>query len=385
VSDRVRVGLDATSWLDRRGYGRFARNVLSRLVERDGESEYVLLVDERTAAADLPPAAVERRVVRMRRPLAGDDAAGGRSLRDVLELRREVGRAGLDVVVFPSLLTYVPVRGASVVGIHDATPSELDELTMPARADRLKWRLKERSAVRSATRLFTVSEASRAKLRAVFGIDESRVSVVPEAPDPVFSPRPQEEVDRATAWVGLQQGTRYLVYAAGVSPHKSVETLIDALARVPEVRLVLCGSLEGGAYPSSAPAVRERIAAHGLRDRVLLPGFVPDDALAGLYSGAAAAVVTSLAEGFGLPAVEAAACATPTVLSDLPAHRESLGDAALRFPPGDAAALAAQLERLLADAELAAAIGEEGRRHVSRLTWDVSADRLRAVIGEAAT
>jgi glycosyltransferase involved in cell wall biosynthesis len=95
-------------------------------------------------------------------------------------------------------------------------------------------------------------------------------------------------------------------------------------------------------------------------------------------------VVTSLGEGFGLPAVEAAACGGPVVLSDIPPHRESLGDAARYFAAGDSAALARELSELLQDAALRRELGERGRRRVSGLSWDRSANVLRRLIDEAA-
>jgi glycosyltransferase involved in cell wall biosynthesis len=148
--------------------------------------------------------------------------------------------------------------------------------------------------------------------------------------------------------------------------------------------LVAVGDLNGDPYLSAAPAVREQIARLRLEEHVLLPGFVSDETLACLYSAATAVVLPSLAEGFGLPAVEAASCGAPTVLSDLPAHRETLGDAALYFPPTDAEALAGSLTRILADDALRRSLEERGRRAVARLSWDQAAARLRELIAEAA-
>jgi glycosyltransferase involved in cell wall biosynthesis len=110
---------------------------------------------------------------------------------------------------------------------------------------------------------------------------------------------------------------------------------------------------------------------------VLLPGYVDDETLAGLYSGAAAVVIPSLGEGFGLPAVEAAACGAPLVLSDLPAHRETMDGAALYFPPGDGRALASRLREVLSEPR---DLGERARRAVSGRTWDPAAQRLRTLI-----
>src|SRR5262249_640344 len=150
---------------------------------------------------------------------------------------------------------------------------------------------------------------------------------------------------------GLGPQERYLLYVGGISPHKNIETLVDAFARLPppRPRLVLVGDLETETYASAVASVRQRIASRSVEREVLLPGFVPDERLAALYTGAAAVVNPSLAEGFGLPAVEAAACGAPVVLSDLPAHRESLGDDASFFSPRDPEQLARELDRLLTD------------------------------------
>jgi alpha-1,3-rhamnosyl/mannosyltransferase len=167
-----------------------------------------------------------------------------------------------------------------------------------------------------------------------------------------------------------------------------VETLLDAFARLraaePDVQLVVVGALEDETYLSSAGSARARIAALGLGDDVLLPGFVPDETLACLYSGASAVALPSLAEGFGLPAVEAAACGAAVVLSDIAAHRETLGEQALFFPPRDADALADRLCQLLRSDILRRSLAERGRRQVARYTWDASAEALRTLVHEAA-
>jgi glycosyltransferase involved in cell wall biosynthesis len=156
-------------------------------------------------------------------------------------------------------------------------------------------------------------------------------------------------------------------------------------AREPSApRLVIVGDLETEVYVSAASTVRTEIARLGLEDAVLLPGFVSDETLACLYSEATALVVPSLGEGFGLPAVEAAACGAPAILSDLPAHRESLRDAALYFPATDVRALTAALARVATDSDLRAQMSERGRAATSRMSWDDAACKLRELIGAAA-
>jgi glycosyltransferase involved in cell wall biosynthesis len=375
----MRVGVDATSWANRRGYGRFTRNVVCKLVAAR-DDEYVLFTDDRTAREEELPQGAIVRAVALGAPPAAD---APRALRDLRSVSRAVGRERLDVFLFPSLYTWFPVRGTpTVVGIHDVIAEQYPELTLPTRGARTRWRLKRWLAVRRARRIFTVSETSRKLLSADLGVPETSLAIVPEAPDPAFGPRSREVVARELRPLGLDTDERFLVYAGGVSPHKGLETLLDAYALLDDQapRLVIAGALEGDAYLSAADSVRGQIEELGLRDRVLLTGFVSDETLACLYSGAVAFVSPSRSEGFGLPAVEAAAAGTPVVLSDIPAHRETLGSAALYFPPGDRRALAGQLEVVLRGGGNGAA----ARERVAGLSWDASAAALLAVLKEAA-
>jgi len=387
----VRVGVDATSWVNRRGFGRFTRNVVRRLVELDPASRYVLFIDDATAAeADLPDGA-ERLVVELSRPPSQAAAAdSSRGPLDLLRLTRAARRARLDAFLFTSVYTWFPVPGIpSVVGVHDTIADDLPGLTFPDRRARVLWRLKQAAAVRTARVVFTVSETSQRALAARLGRPAERLPVVPEAPDPVFVPQAAASVAAARASIGLAAEQPFVLFWGGVSPHKNVETLLDAFAalgpdRIDGAALVVVGDLERETYVSSAADVRRRIADLGIAERVLLPGFVPDEALAALLTGATAVALPSLAEGFGLPAVEAAACGAPLVLSDLPAHRESIGDAALFFPPTDTAALTRALGSVLADPELRARLAEKARKAVAPLTWEAAATRVRELVSEAA-
>jgi glycosyltransferase involved in cell wall biosynthesis len=111
---------------------------------------------------------------------------------------------------------------------------------------------------------------------------------------------------------------------------------------------------------------------------------VDDAELAALYAGALAVVQASYLEGFGLPPLEAAAHGTPAVVSDLPCFAETLGDAALRVPPGDADALADALLRIAGDDALRARLGAAARDRAAAYTWERAAAALHALLAEAA-
>jgi alpha-1,3-rhamnosyl/mannosyltransferase len=145
---------------------------------------------------------------------------------------------------------------------------------------------------------------------------------------------------------------------------------------------VIVGDLERDPFLSASGSLVRTIRTHSLEDRVVLPGYVPDETLACLFSGASVVVVPSLAEGFGLPAVEAAACGAALVLSDLPAHRETLDGAAVFVPPTAVEAIAGALMDVLDDPTLRTSLGERAWNAVSGLTWAASARALHGVIAE---
>ena len=393
ASDRsMRVGIDGASFGNRRGFGRFARNAVGRLVELDSETRYAFVVDRRDPGLELLPEHVERVLVDLSQAPA--EAAGARSNRrprDLLRIARAARRARFDAFLFPSLHTWFPGCGApAVVGLHDTIADEHAGLVAGRRLDGHLLRAKQALAVRGAAQLFTVSTAARDALARRLDLSPDRLPVVPEAPDPIFREAPSADVARRArerARIGAHD--RYFLYVGGISPHKDVETLVEAYARASAAvtdapLLVVAGALEvEEAYVSSADEVRRRIAANGVGDRVLLPGFVPDDELAALYAGSLAVAIPSLAEGFGLPAVEAAAAGTAVVLSDLPAHRETLGDGALYFRPRDVDGLATHLALLAVDATTRAKVAERCRRAVAGMTWDAAARELEALLRRA--
>jgi glycosyltransferase involved in cell wall biosynthesis len=388
----VRIGVDATSWDNRRGFGRFTRNAVVQLVALDPETTYVLLLDEATAGASDLPAGAEQLVVSLGRPASeAASAESNRGLFDLVRLARAARGARLEAFLFPSMLTYFPVpRVPTVVGVHDTIADDHPDLTFPSRRGRALWSLKQRVAMKTATQLFTVSAASRAAVAHRTGIAPDRLPIVPEAPDPVFFPRPAEEVARELGRLGLDRSRGFILYAGGISPHKNIETLLEAYARViagrePAPPLVLVGDLERETYLSAATLIRRRIDELGIVSNVILPGFVSDETLACLYTAATAVALPSLAEGFGLPAVEAAACGAPVLLSDLPAHRESLGDGGLYFAARESAALADSLALMMDAPEERAALAARGSVAVADLTWDAAAKQLRELLHEAAT
>jgi glycosyltransferase involved in cell wall biosynthesis len=312
-------------------------------------------------------------------------SGGTRNPLDILRLSAAAVRDKLDAFLFPAVLSYFPTPGVpSIVGVHDTTDIEYPRLVFRSRWSARTSAVKTRWAIRTAAALFTVSESAKRAICERMGVDEARLSVVPEAPAPVFHPRGPDERARTLARIGLSPGRPFFLYAGGINPHKNVETLIEAYAMVRQGRsdapdLVLAGALQGS-YVSATASLLERARRLSLGSHIRLPGFVPDDVLACLYGQAVAVVIPSLAEGFSLPPVEAAACGAPLVISDLPVHREVLGDAALYFPPKDRTALATALLTVVDNPQTARGLADRATRAVSALSWADAGERLRHIV-----
>jgi glycosyltransferase involved in cell wall biosynthesis len=169
----------------------------------------------------------------------------------------------------------------------------------------------------------------------------------------------------------------YILFVGDLKPHKNVPVLMHAYAHLPagvrsSTRLVIVGD-----GPEKA-RLHARASELGIDAATAFLGHVPDRVLTGLYSGAAAVVLPSLAEGFGLPVLEAMSRGVPVVVSDVPALRETTADAGLRFDPRKPESLAAVLVDLLSDSSLRAEYGRRGRERAAAFSWERTAELTEA-------
>jgi glycosyltransferase involved in cell wall biosynthesis len=237
----------------------------------------------------------------------------------------------------------------AVVTIHDLS-FERDPEAMPARHRRVFRRVVPRAA-RNARRVIAVSERTKRDLVDLYGIPPGRIMVTPHGVDPAFGP-------------GEVAGGGYLLYVGAIQARKDPLAAARAAAEV-GLPLVVAG-------PEREPALARELEAAGAD----LRGYVEKAELAALYRGAAALVLPSRYEGFGLPVLEAMASGTPVVATDDPALREVAGDAAV-YAGGD---LAAAIRTALAERDGLVAAGLERAKLFS---WDEAVRRTLAVYREA--
>jgi glycosyltransferase involved in cell wall biosynthesis len=345
-------------------------------VALDRRNRYRFFLDTEPHEDDFPAGA---EVVRVRASAPATRAArsdGRRSAADLWSMSRALAAPDLDCLLFPTVYSYVPVfsRAYKIVMIHDVIPEKYPQYVFPTAAGRWNWRLKSLVARRQADLIVTVSEFSRRALLEYFGEPPERVQVVGEAGDPVF---------RVLEGVEAEPGL--LVYVGGFSPHKNLTGLLEAFARVvgraerEQVRLVLVGDYQTDPFHTCYRELAERARQAPLAGRVEFTGYLADEELVKLLNRATALVLPSLLEGFGLPAIEAAACGLPVIATTASPLPELLGEAGLFVEPGDIRGLEEAMARVLSDRGLRQRLREAGLRAAGRLTWERAARDLVAL------
>jgi len=288
---------------------------------------------------------------------AAEDAFGW-SLR-----ARELRRRGVTLLHVFEHIYPAPPRFPSLVTFYDCIPK-----VRPQWGDASVRRAMDLNAAR-AKHLIAVSEWTKQDLLRVYGLPDDRVTVVPLGIDRrAFRPRPPAETDALRARLKLPE--RFAL-TFGQSPRKNVEAVLEAYpawtARDADLGLVVVGTRN--VYGERLQALaRER----GL-PRVLFPGEVSDDELAGLYSLAEVLVYASRYEGMGMPPLEAMACGCPVAASNASGIPEGVGDAGVLFDPESPADLRDRVAELLDSRDRRRDLSVKGTARAAAFTWERNA------------
>lgn len=349
----VTIGYDASRALrpQRSGTERYALHLLRALLALDRRNRYVLYADH-----EPPPDLITLR--------------GGVRWR-ILHAPRlwTQGRLAVDLLRWLPDVLFVPAHALpwlcparSVVTVHDLGFYYVPRAYRPFE----RWYLHVSTylSVRKATRVLADSLATRDDLVRWYGVSSNKIDVVYLGVEPTFRPQPVQVRRAVAARYGLDRP--YLLYVGALRRRKNLPRLLAALARLRERPLLV---LAGRAGPE-AEELRALAARLGVADEVRFLDYVPEGDLPPLYSGALAAVLPSLYEGFGLTALEAMACGVPVVCSGVGSLPEVVGDAGVLLDPRDVAAWARALERLVGDARLRAELAERGQARAAGFTWE---------------
>jgi glycosyltransferase involved in cell wall biosynthesis len=364
----VKIAIDVRKWRDY-GIGTYVRNVVRHLARLDRETTYLLFC----SPADEP---VLRDLAENFVPVV--DASARYGLREHISIPLKLRRLGAELLHTPHYVRPLFCPVPSVVTIHDCIHLLFPQY-LPNRMAFRYARFLMGSAIRNSALVFTVSEASRADiLRFYPATDPTKVHVVPNAIDAELLEDPgPEETERVRERYQIRG--RFVLFAGNVKPHKNLERLIRAFARVrgqegnEDLRLVLLGD-DVGRYAS----LRRTADEAGVRQDVRFFGFVPHQTLAALYRMATLFAFPSLYEGFGLPPLEAMACGTPVVTSRMSSLPEVVGDAALLVDPYSEEEIAQAIARVLDDEDLRHRLVERGLVRAASFSWERSVRQIHA-------
>ena len=385
----MRIGIDASTWSNKRGFGRLTRELLKALITLDYENNYLLFVDRNTALTnDLSDDATVIVAPTHVSPMEAASASGRRSLRDLFTMTQTVWKHELDLFFYPAVYSYYPIfnRAKVIVTIPDMTPERYPSEVFPEKKLRLFWKLKQYLAIQQAHLILTISEYSKQDILTFCKVPESRVSVVSCAPNTDFTSLPHDsKMVQALHRYELDSSTRFLLYVGGISPHKNLRLLVAVYQQLTsdpmfsDVKLLLVGDYRHDSFYSDYPTLQALVNKLRLENKVVFTGYIEDKDLAYLYNAASLLVFPSLQEGFGLPAVEAMVCGCPVAASNLGSLPEVLGDAGCFFDPYNKEEMLGVIKKVLSDNDLRESMKSKGLDRAKQFSWEKAARDLLSI------
>ena len=363
----MRIGINAL-YLIPGGVGgteTYLRALLAEFAEIDRENLYFVFTNRETGA-DLVPK--RDNFIHEPQPIRAEFRPG-RLLWEQTALPLAAARLRLDVMLNPGFTAPILCGCPQVTVFHDLQhkrhPENFRRLDLPAWEFFLFW------SAHVSRILLADSAATAADLHRFYRLPESAVRVVPLAVSDDF---------RAIA--ARRRPEPFLLAVSTLHPHKNLDGLLRAFAgfrkRRPEFRLTVTGI--HGFFTEELRTLRDSL---GLADSVDFPGWIPIDELHALYARAWAFLYPSKFEGFGLPVLEAMAAGVPTACSSIEPLAGIAADAALQFDPYSPEAIAAAMERIVADDSLRARLAEAGPRRAAQFTWRATAESTLNYVAQA--
>ena len=374
---RLRIAIDAHSVGTKLGGNEsYAINLIEALAQVDAVNDYTLFVTTAEAYDRFnqrwPNFKV--RTTRPHTPL----------IRIPLTLSAELRKNPVDVLhVQFTAPPFCPCP--VVVSVHDLSFEHLPQTFK--RRSRTQLRLTVRHSARQAARVLSLSEHGKQDIISTYGIDSQRISAIPlAAPNHFARVTDATELQRVRHTYGIDGD--YILSVGSIQPRKNLARLVRAYALLAEKlgkenvpNLVLAGK-RAWLFDETLRSLEES----GVKDSVILTGYVPEKDLPPLYSGAMCFVYPSFFEGFGLPPLEAMKCGAPVIVSNTTSLPEVVGDAAICVDPYDINAIAGALERVNTDSILREELSIKGQARARLFDWRDTAlrtlDVYRQVVDE---
>jgi len=382
-SDTLRIGIDITALQireGRHGIGSYLRGLVRALARRDPGHELLLFGYSRPDPG-LGPLPGWLRVITLPVPPLGRSRA---LISHQVVLPLMARRLGLRVLHVPGVSVNASMPGVPlwqsvpvVVTVHDLNPLRFPRETLPRRRHRVFYRMMLRATARAA-HIVCDSHSTRRDVLSRLGVPAARVTVIPLAPDPFFTPA-ATPADDSPADPLLDGG--YLLHVGGPLPLKNLGRLLDAMVELWTDETVSTDLACVTPTPFDPMALCP--AASPYRDRIHVLESVSARRLRWLYRHAVCLAFPSLYEGFGLPVLEAMASGCPVITSSIASLPEVGGDAAVYVEPSNVASIRDALRNLIQSPRQQADLRDAGFRQVKRFSYEATADATLVVYERA--
>lgn len=350
-----------------RGTGRYATELSSRLPE---------LAKNQDKLGVIPISGERLRGSALERKFIASLPAGRETIESQICLPRRLKGLGIDFCHFFAHGD-APSWGGfpTIVTVLDLIPIKFRELY---KGNNENWRYHlarylELGAIRNATGIVAISEATKKDLVEILDVKPEKISVTYLGVDPRFVPAADKSIIKQE--LGLPLDAPILLYVGGIDPRKNILFLLEAFKRVlkevPEAKLVLAGNHQKDKF---FPQFEAKISSLNLSSSLIQLGFFPDEQLPKLYQAADLFLFPSLYEGFGLPVLEAARSGIPVLAGNNSSIPELLGEDYPLLADNDLLQWSSRIVELIGTPSLANRLSEIGIERGNMFSWEKTAD-----------
>lgn len=388
----MKIGIDITPAINQTaGIGRYTRQLVTNLLEIDNRNQYLLYslfgnLKERTSRRGHPFSEEVSPYQKARNYQLKLYNYRPQLLKSYFLFLKSIGKSPdfltkeADIIHSTDFVLPASEKRPSVLTIHDVIFLKYPQF--------YTWRNRNymksvaNFSIKRANAVITYSNATKNDLIDRLGVNEDKIIVIPLAVDERFMQAKDDQIEEIRRKYKIPQ--TYILTLSTLEPRKNIRRLFEAFAKLKkdksiEHKLVIAGQKGWGNKDFFS-----KLVELGINDDVIITGFIEEEDLPAIYSGASIFVYPSLYEGFGLPPLEAMACGTPVICSNTSSLPEVVGDAAWQVDPTDTEDIAKAMAKIIEDKSLALDLRTKGLKQAKKFDWKTTAEKTLQVYNQLA-
>ncbi len=376
----MRIGIDARVLLKpKTGVGRYTRNLISNLLLIDQKNEYILFTDTKLGI-NFSAGNYKEKVIWL--PNFGEESI--RKLGSPVWMNSclpwGLRKEHVDLLFCPNSISPIRQTCKKVLVIHDLSPILFSGLH--SRFHSFYLRRTFLSEIKNISKIITVSQSSKKDIIQLFSVPEDMIKVIYSGVGNIFKPINDRGVLNEKLQEYALTAKEFILYVGALNPRKNLIKLVHAYCELRksshiEHRLVIVGGKNR--FYATIYTVAKNL---GLENDVVFTGYIPDDDLPYIYSGADLFVYPSFYEGFGFSPLEAMACGTPVISSNVSSIPEITEDAAILVNPNDVNDIAKAMQEVLTNKDLRKRMVHKALERASFFSWKKTAEKTLKVFEE---